>query len=327
MESPLLQIRNLKTYFYVRKGVVKAADGVTFRLQRGETLGVVGESGCGKSITALSIMRLISPPGRIVDGEILLKGKDILKIPSHLMRNIRGNEISMIFQEPMTSLNPVFTIGRQVSEAIMTHQNLGKKDALEKSIEMLELVGIASPEERVWDYPHQLSGGQRQRVMIAMALSCRPSLLIADEPTTALDVTIQAQILDLMLKLQQDQGTSAILITHDLGVIAEMAQRVAVMYAGNIVEEADVRTLFKRPLHPYTQGLLQSIPYLRKKGEKRKGKKLHEIAGVVPSLLNLPPGCRFYPRCSAKNEKCRGENPQLGSVEEGHFVRCWLYDR
>jgi len=324
MESSLFQLKGLRTYFFVRKGVVKAADGVTFELKRGDMLGVVGESGCGKSVTALSIMRLISPPGRIVDGEILLKGKDILKIPPHLMPKIRGNEISMIFQEPMTSLNPVFTIGRQVSEAIVSHQNLGKKDALEKSIEMLNLVGIASPEERIHDYPHQLSGGQRQRVMIAMALSCRPSLLIADEPTTALDVTIQAQILDLILKLKQNQGTSVILITHNLGVIAEMAQRVVVMYAGTIMEEADVHTLFKRPLHPYTQGLLKSIPRLREKGEKGGGEKLHEIPGVVPSLLNLPPGCRFYPRCSLKNEKCTREEPPLQAIDEGHFVRCWL---
>ncbi|MBW2059895.1 MAG: ABC transporter ATP-binding protein [Deltaproteobacteria bacterium] len=324
MESPLLQVRNLKTYFFVRKGTIKAADGLSFDLERGETLGVVGESGCGKSVTALSIMRLISPPGRIVEGEILLKGRDILKTPSHLMPEIRGNEISMVFQEPMTSLNPVFTIGRQVSEAIMTHQRLGKKEALEKTIEMLELVGIASPEKRIDDYPHQLSGGQRQRVMIAMALSCRPSLLIADEPTTALDVTIQAQILDLILKLKQDQGTSGILITHDLGVIAEMAQRVLVMYAGKIVEEADVRSLFKSPLHPYTRGLLASIPYLRKSGEVSGGKRLKEIPGVVPSLLDLPPGCAFCPRCSLKSERCGREEPPLKMVDRGHRVRCWL---
>lgn len=324
MERSLLQVRNLKTYFFVRKGVIKAADGVTFGLERGETLGVVGESGCGKSVTALSIMRLISLPGRIVEGEILLKGRDILKISPRLMPSMRGNEVSMIFQEPMTSLNPVFTVGRQVSEAIMTHQNLGKKDALEKSIEMLELVGIASPEKRVDDYPHQLSGGQRQRVMIAMALSCKPSLLIADEPTTALDVTIQAQILDLILKLKEDQGTSGLLITHDLGVIAEMAQRVVVMYAGKIVEEADVHTLFKRPLHPYTQGLLKSIPYLKNKGERSGAKKLHEIPGVVPNLLNLPPGCTFCPRCSLKNEKCAREEPSLRVIDEGHLVSCWL---
>ena len=229
MEAPLLEVKKLKTYFFVRKGVVKAADGVSFEIHRGETLGIVGESGCGKTITGLSIMRLISPPGRIVDGEILLKGKDVLKVPMHQMPSIRGNEISMIFQEPMTSLNPVFPIGRQISEAILTHQDLGKKDALKKTSEMLNLTGIASPEKRIQDYPHQLSGGQRQRVMIAMALSCQPSLLIADEPTTALDVTIQAQILDLILKLKQDQGASVILITHDLGVVAEMAQRVIVM--------------------------------------------------------------------------------------------------
>jgi peptide/nickel transport system ATP-binding protein/oligopeptide transport system ATP-binding protein len=324
MELPLLEVRDLKTYFFVRRGVLRAADGITFEIKRGETLGVVGESGCGKTITALSVMRLISPPGRIVDGEILLKGNDILKIPPRLVPTIRGKEISMIFQEPMTSLNPVFTIGRQVSEAIMTHQDLRKKEATEKSVAMLDLVGIPSPEKRVHDYPHQLSGGQRQRVMIAMALSCRPSLLIADEPTTALDVTIQAQILDLILKLKEDQGTAVILITHDLGVIAEMAQRVVVMYAGKIVEESDVYTLFKRPLHPYTLGLLKSIPYLRKKGEQGGNKKLYEIPGVVPSLVSLPPGCQFYPRCSFRTEKCTCEAPPLRAVDPGHLVSCWL---
>lgn len=324
MKTPLLQIKNLKVSFFVRKGVVKAVDGVSLAANEGETVGIVGESGSGKSITALSIIRLISPPGRIVGGEILLKEKDILKINIKHMLNIRGNEVSMIFQEPMTSLNPVFNIGRQVSEAIMIHQKLNKKDALNKSIDMLKKVGIPSPEKRLHDYPHQLSGGMRQRVMIAMALSCEPSLLIADEPTTALDVTIQAQILDLILKMKEDRGTSVILITHDLGVVAEMAQRVLVMYAGKIVEEADVRTLFKRPLHPYTQGLLVSIPYLQTEVGVSKKTKLQEIPGIVPSLLNLPPGCKFHPRCSLKIEKCTREEPALKPAEKGHLVRCWL---
>jgi len=324
MKTPLLQIKNLKVSFFVRKGVVKAVDGVSLVANEGETVGIVGESGSGKSITALSIIRLISPPGRIVGGEILLKEKDILKINIKHMLNIRGNEVSMIFQDPMTSLNPVFNIGRQVSEAIMIHQKLNKKDALNKSIDMLKRVGIPLPEKRLHDYPHQLSGGMRQRVMIAMALSCEPSLLIADEPTTALDVTIQAQILDLILKMKEDRGTSVILITHDLGVVAEMAQRVLVMYAGKIVEEADVRTLFKRPLHPYTQGLLVSIPYLQTEGGVSKKTKLQEIPGIVPSLLNLPPGCKFHPRCSLTIEKCTREEPALKPAEKGHLVRCWL---
>jgi len=324
MKAPLLQIKNLKVSFFVRKGVVKAVDGVSLAVNEGETVGIVGESGSGKSITALSIIRLISPPGRIVGGEILLKEKDILKINIKHMLNIRGNEVSMIFQDPMTSLNPVFNIGRQVSEAIMIHQKLNKKDALNKSIDMLKRVGIPLPEKRLHDYPHQLSGGMRQRVMIAMALSCEPSLLIADEPTTALDVTIQAQILDLILKMKEDRGTSVILITHDLGVVAEMAQRVLVMYAGKIVEEADVRTLFKRPLHPYTQGLLVSIPYLQTEGGVSKKTKLQEIPGIVPSLLNLPPGCKFHPRCSLTIEKCTREEPALKPAEKGHLVRCWL---
>lgn len=325
MEVPLLTVRDLRTHFFLRKGVVKAADAVSFEVGKGETLGIVGESGCGKSVTVLSIMRLISPPGRIVGGKVLLKGKDILNLPDRLMPMIRGKEVSMIFQEPMTSLNPVFTIGRQVAEAIMTHHRVGKREALDRSIEMLRLVGIASPEKRVHDYPHQLSGGQRQRVMIAMALSCDPSLLIADEPTTALDVTIQAQILDLIRKLKQDQGTSVIHITHDLGIIAEMAERVVVMYAGKIVEGASVHNLFKQPLHPYTQGLLKSIPYLRQGGGEGRKTRLNEIPGNVPDLLNLPPGCKFYPRCVYQFEKCTKEEPLLRPVEDGHLVRCWLH--
>jgi oligopeptide/dipeptide ABC transporter ATP-binding protein len=328
MGMPLLELKGLRTYFFVRQGVVKAVDNVTWHINKGETLGIVGESGCGKSVTALSIMRLISSPGRIVGGEILFNKKDILNMPIRLMQKVRGNEISMIFQEPMTSLNPVFTIGRQISEAIMIHQNLKKKEALNRSIEMLEKVGIASPDQRIHDHPHQLSGGQRQRVMIAMALSCRPNLLIADEPTTALDVTIQAQILDLIIKLKQDQGTSVLLITHDLGVIAEITQQVVVMYAGRIVEQADVYTVFKNPLHPYTQGLLKSIPFLRREGEKTgKRKKLIEIPGTVPSLLGFLPGCRFSSRCSYKIEKCTQEEPSLNVVENGHLASCWLLDK
>lgn len=328
MGIPLLELKNLRTYFFVRQGVVKAVDNVNWHIDKGETLGIVGESGCGKSVTALSIMRLISSPGSIVGGEILFNGKDILKMPLKLMRNIRGNEISMIFQEPMTSLNPVFTIGRQISEAIMIHQNLKKKKALTRSIEMLEKVGIASPDKRIHDYPHQLSGGQRQRVMIAMALACQPNLLIADEPTTALDVTIQAQILNLIIKLKQDQGTSVLLITHDLGVIAEVTQQVVVMYAGKIVEQADVYTVFKNPLHPYTQALLKSIPFLRR-GKKKRGqrKKLIEIPGSVPILWDLVPGCRFLSRCSYKIEMCTQEEPSLNVAEDGHLVSCWLLDK
>jgi oligopeptide/dipeptide ABC transporter ATP-binding protein len=304
---------------------VKAVDGVDLTVKKEEMLGIVGESGCGKSVTVLSIMRLISPPGRIVDGEVFLKGKNILKIPRRLARNFRGNEISMIFQEPMTSLNPVFTIGRQVSEAIVTHQKVGKKEALKKSIDMLNMVGIADPEQRINDYPHQLSGGQRQRVMIAMSLSCRPSLLIADEPTTALDVTIQAQILDLILKLKKEQGTSVIVITHDLGVIAEMAERVLIMYAGKVVEQAEVHALFKNPLHPYTQGLLRAIPYLRIDRAVSGKEKLEEIPGIVPDLLDLPSGCKFRPRCLDAIDKCSKEEPSLKSFENGHLVRCWLW--
>ncbi len=311
----------------MRKGVIKALDGVSFELRRRETLGIVGESGCGKSVTVLSILRLISPPGRIVDGEVLLNGKNLLKIPLQLMQHIRGNEISMIFQDPMTSLNPVFTIGRQISETIMMHQDVSKKDAVGRSIEMLNLVGIDSPEKRIRDYPHHLSGGQRQRAMIAMALSCKPSLLIADEPTTALDVTIQAQIIDLILKLKEDQEASVILITHNLGLVAQMAQRVLVMYAGKAVEEASVHHLFKKALHPYTQGLLKSIPYVRTGGEVPNGSTMHEIPGFVPSLIELPEGCKFHPRCSQKIKKCTREEPFLDAVEEGHFVSCWLFEK
>jgi len=320
MDVSLLQVNDLKTHFFVMNGVVKAVDGVSYGVERGQTLGIVGESGSGKSISALSILRLISSPGRIVGGEILMDGRDILKVPLDKMPDIRGNEVSMIFQEPMTSLNPVFSIGRQVSEAISTHQNLSKRDARDKAAEMLDLVGIVPAGKRLKDYPHQLSGGQRQRVMIAMALSCRPNLLIADEPSTALDVTVQAQILDLIGTLKQEQAMAVILISHDLGVIAEMAQQVVVMYAGKVMEKGGVRDLFKNPAHPYTRSLLKSIPYLQKKGRQQE---LYEIPGVIPSLLALPPGCKFRPRCSVKQERCALEEPPLSTVSDGHRVRCW----
>jgi len=320
----LLRISDLQTYFYTEEGVSKAVDGVDYAIHKGETLGVVGESGCGKSVTALSILRLIpNPPGKIVGGEIWFDGQNLLDLSPHEMRRIRGNKISMIFQEPMTSLNPVFTIGNQIAEALRLHQGLSKREALQRSIEMLQLVGISSPERRVLEYPHQLSGGMRQRAMIAMALSCHPSLLIADEPTTALDVTIQAQILDLMGNLKAELNTAILLITHDLGIIAETAARVVVMYAGKIVEEADVYQLFEHPLHPYTVGLLESIPRLDLGMSKHD--RLQEIRGVVPIPSRLPSGCLFHPRCAHVMDVCRQEPPELTSQAAGHTVRCWLY--
>ncbi len=322
----LLNISGLQTYFYTDEGVSKAVDGVDYYVKKGETLGVVGESGCGKSVTALSVMRLIpQPPGKIIGGDIMFEDQSLLTLSSQQMRKIRGNKISMIFQEPMTSLNPVFTIGNQISEAIQLHQGLSKKGALERSIEMLKLVGISSPEQRVKEYPHQLSGGMRQRAMIAMALSCNPSLLIADEPTTALDVTIQAQILDLMTSIKDEFNTAIILITHDLGVVAETVARVVVMYAGKIVEEADVYHVFENPLHPYTVGLLQSIPRIDLNAMKKE--RLQEISGVVPMPSQLPPGCLFHPRCSQVMDICRNELPELKPHQEKeHKVRCWLYE-
>ncbi len=322
----LLNISGLQTYFYTDEGVSKAVDGVDYYVRKGETLGVVGESGCGKSVTALSVMRLIpQPPGKIIGGDIMFEDQSLLTLSSQQMRKIRGNKISMIFQEPMTSLNPVFTIGNQISEAIQLHQGLSKKGALERSIEMLKLVGISSPEQRVKEYPHQLSGGMRQRAMIAMALSCNPSLLIADEPTTALDVTIQAQILDLMTSIKDEFNTAIILITHDLGVVAETVARVVVMYAGKIVEEADVYHVFENPLHPYTVGLLQSIPRIDLNAMKKE--RLQEISGVVPMPSQLPPGCLFHPRCSQVMDICRNELPELKPHQEKeHKVRCWLYE-
>ena len=322
----LLNIANLQTYFNTEDGVAKAVDGVDYYIRKGETIGVVGESGCGKSVTALSIMRLIpQPPGHIVGGEITFAGQNLLQLSSQEMRKIRGNHISMIFQEPMTSLNPVFTIGSQIAEAVQLHQGLSKKESLNRSIDMLHLVGIPSPAQRIKDYPHQLSGGMRQRAMIAMALSCNPQLLIADEPTTALDVTIQAQILDLMASLKAEFNMAIILITHDLGIVAENVARVVVMYAGKIVEETDVYSIFAEPLHPYTVGLLQSIPRLDLGRSKRD--RLQEIPGAVPRPAHLPSGCLFHPRCPHVMERCRVELPILTSYHATeHKVRCWLYE-
>jgi oligopeptide/dipeptide ABC transporter ATP-binding protein len=324
MEQPLIDIRDLHTQFFTDDGLARAVDGVSYSLQRGETVGVVGESGCGKSVTALSVLRLIpNPPGRIVGGEILFEGNNLLDLSPAEMRRIRGNDISMIFQEPMTSLNPVFTIGNQIAEAVRLHQGLSKKEAINKAIEMLALVGIPVPERRVHEYPHQLSGGMRQRAMIAMALSCNPKVLIADEPTTALDVTIEAQILDLMRNLQSELGTAIIMITHDLGVVAEMARKVVVMYAGKIVEQAPVEDIFAEPNHPYTQGLLQSLPRVDKDatGEKHR---LQEIPGIVPSLLNLPKGCKFASRCPKAMAVCEDEEPVLEQIAPNHYSSCWL---
>ncbi|MGM0598949.1 MAG: ABC transporter ATP-binding protein [Candidatus Rifleibacteriota bacterium] len=325
MAKELLQVKNLKTYFRTEAGEAKAVDGVDFDIFEGEVLGIVGESGSGKSVTALSIMQLIpNPPGDIVDGEIIFEGTDLLdaykKKNYEAIRRIRGNRISMIFQEPMTSLNPVFTIGDQVSEALILHQFMSKQKALDRSAEMLDLVGIPSPRQRLSEYPHQFSGGMRQRVMIAMALACNPSLLIADEPTTALDVTIQAQILELMLEVKgKTQNAAILLITHDMAVVAETCQRVLVMYCGKIQEIADVKTIFDSPEHPYTQGLLSSLP---KPGQKVE--RLATIEGMVPSLFNLPKGCSFCTRCPKKLEKCATVPPEMVEVSPGHFVRCHL---
>lgn len=316
-----MEIRNLKTCFYTEDGVVPAIENVSFSLDKGETIGIVGESGSGKSVTALSVMRLIpNPPGRIECGEIIFEGENLLEKRMDQMRGIRGNDIAMIFQEPMTSLNPVLTVGDQIMEAILLHQKLSKQDAKDKAVHMLRLVGIPSPERRVNDYPHQMSGGMRQRVMIAMALSCNPKLLIADEPTTALDVTVQAQILELMMALKDDLGTSVMLITHDLGVIAETADKVVVMYAGNVVEKAGVRELFREPAHPYTMGLLGSIPKLNE-----DSKRLQSIEGVVPSPFNMPKGCRFSPRCGHAMDICREREPVFAKIADGHHVSCWKY--
>jgi oligopeptide/dipeptide ABC transporter ATP-binding protein len=323
-KKPLLEVRNLKTYFYTEDGIVKAVDGVDFVVYPGEVLGLVGESGCGKSVTSLSIMRLIAQPGKIIEGEILFAGKDLLKLSESEMTHMRGDRISMIFQQPQSSLNPVYKAGDQITEVLNVHKDFKKEAAYARMIELLKMVGIAEPERRADAYPHELSGGMAQRIMIAMALACAPELLIADEPTTALDVTIQAQILDLMRDLREKIGTTIILITHDLGVIAEMADRVAVMYASAIVEAAEVNALFDKPLHPYTVGLIGSIPVLGKIKDK-----LDVIPGSVPNLINLPPGCRFAPRCQARIQYgltiCTDNNPELREVLAGHTVRCWLY--
>jgi peptide/nickel transport system ATP-binding protein/oligopeptide transport system ATP-binding protein len=320
--APLLQVEHLVTSFHTDRGTVKAVDDVSFSVDAGKTLALVGESGCGKSVTALSIMRLIPvPPGKITSGRILFDGTDLLRLSESEMRRVRGNKISMIFQEPMTSLNPVFRVGDQIAEVLELHEKLSRKEALDRAVDLLRMVGIPSPETRIRDYPHQMSGGMRQRVMIAMALACNPRLLIADEPTTALDVTIQAQILELMDELRRTTGTAVLLITHDLGVVAETAEHVVVMYAGRVVEEAPVRELFHHPMHPYTQGLLRSIPSLVHE-EKRR---LEAIPGVVPSLLALPVGCKFNDRCGFVMPRCHEEEPPLMALQPGHSVRCWLH--
>jgi len=318
----LLQVKDLRTHFYTDAGVVKAVDGVDLEIHKGETLGVVGESGSGKSITAMSIMRLIPvPPGKIVSGEVIFNGKDLIKASEREMMKIRGNDIAMIFQDPMTSLNPVLTVGEQIMEAIVLHQKVGRSAAEKKAIEMLKTVGIPESETRVNNYPHQFSGGMRQRVMIAMALSCNPKLLIADEPTTALDVTIQAQILSLMNKLKDDFGTAIMLITHDLGVVAELCQKVLVMYAGNTVEYTDSSTLFATPKHPYTWGLLGSLPKL----DESEKQRLEPIEGQPPDLRHLPQGCNFAPRCKHRIPICEQQKPVLREIEPGHMVSCFLY--
>ena len=317
-EADLLAVKGLRTYFFTGDGVVKAVDGVTFTIEDGKTLGVVGESGCGKSITAMSILRLIGRPGRIVDGEVLLAGRNLVKVSEEEMRDVRGNVISMIFQEPMTSLNPVFNCGDQIAEAVALHEHLSQKEATNRAIEMLAAVGIPDPKRRASEYPHQLSGGMRQRVMIAMALSTNPALLIADEPTTALDVTIQAQILELMKEMRRRNRMAIMLITHDLGVVAEMADEIVVMYAGKVVEQSDADTIFERPHHPYTKGLLASIPRL---GERRK--RLEVIRGVVPNPLNLPTGCLFKRRCPYAMPIC-DTDPPLQRIGPNPISRCWL---
>ena len=321
----LLQLQNLKTYFFTFEGVAKAVDDVSFYLDKGKVLGIVGESGCGKSVMAQSIMRLIPiPPGKIVDGRILFDGLNLVDLPFEDLRLIRGKRIAMIFQEPMTSLNPVYTIGNQISEMFMLHEKRSRHESWDRAIEMLHKVQIPAPERRVHEYPHQLSGGMRQRAMIAMALACNPEILIADEPTTALDVTIQAQILELMMKLQEDFDTAIMMITHDLGVIAEIAKRVVVMYAGKVVEEGSTQAIFEDPKHPYTRGLLKSIPKLGERASHGR-QRLQEIAGIVPSLYELPAGCRFVPRCPHAMEICRQEIPELIDLGDQHSVRCYLY--
>ncbi|OGO11714.1 MAG: peptide ABC transporter ATP-binding protein [Chloroflexi bacterium RBG_19FT_COMBO_47_9] len=323
MEEAVLRVKNLKTYFYVDDGVIPGVDDVSFDLKKGETLAIVGESGCGKSVTALSILRIIqAPPGRIINGEILFNGKDLLKLSNHAMRNVRGNDISMIFQEPMTSLNPVFTVGYQICQPLKFHQHLKKDAARVQAIEMIKLVGISSPERVVDQYPHQLSGGMRQRIMIAMALACRPHVLIADEPTTALDVTIQAQILRLIMDMKEELNTSVIFITHDLGVVAETSDNVMVMYAGQAVEYATCDQIFRKPLHPYTMGLLESIPKLHE-----DVKRLYMIRGMVPHASEFSKGCRFADRCDNCMQRCIDDAPELYDVGDGRHVRCFIFEK
>jgi oligopeptide transport system ATP-binding protein len=322
MAERLLDIRNLKTHFFTDEGVVRAVDGVDMHIAKGETLGVVGESGCGKSVTALSVMKLIpQPPGKIVEGQILYNGQDLVTLPANRMRKIRGKEISMIFQEPMTSLNPVFTCGEQIAEALRLHEGLGRREAMAKTVDMLKLVHIPNAERRVKEYPHQLSGGMRQRVMIAMSLALDPDVLIADEPTTALDVTVQAQVMDLLAEIQSERHMGLILITHDLGVVAEVADRIAVMYAGRIVEHADVHSLYANPCHPYTRALLESIPRV-----DTKGTTLRAIRGLPPSLTRIPPGCPFHPRCPMAADVCTDAVPALDVLPGGRSSACLFAD-
>ncbi|MEX2238295.1 MAG: ABC transporter ATP-binding protein [Dehalococcoidia bacterium] len=321
--APLLQVKDLRTYFFTEDGVVKAVDGVTYDINEGETLGLVGESGCGKSVSALSLLRLIpNPPGKIVDGQILFEGEDLLQMDDDEMRHVRGNRIAMIFQEPMTSLNPVLTIGRQLTEALELHLKMDRSASTARAVELLELVGIPEASRRITDYPHQFSGGMRQRVMIAMALSCNPKLLLADEPTTALDVTIQAQVLEILARLSKEFGTAVIIITHNLGVVARYADRVNVMYAGKVIETADANELYSNPRHPYTLGLLKSVPRL----DQLRKDKLDPIEGVPPDMVNLPPGCPFFPRCAFRSDKCREEYPPMVEVGAGHTAACWHTD-
>ena len=317
----LLQVKDLRTYFYTDEGIVKAVDGVSYDVKEGETLALVGESGCGKSVSALALLKLIPiPPGRIVSGEVLFDGEDLVKLEEDEIRKIRGNRISMVFQEPMTSLNPVLTIGKQLTEALELHLKLDKEAAMARAVQLLEMVGVAEADRRVGEYPHQFSGGMRQRVMIAMAMACNPKLLIADEPTTALDVTIQAQVLEVMARLSREFGTAVIIITHNLGVVARYADRVNVMYAGKIIETSSAETVYADPRHPYTLGLLNSVPRL----DQQTDEKLIPIEGLPPDLARLPPGCSFYPRCTFRIDRCREEYPPLQLVAENHYAACWV---
>ena len=322
--APLLQVRDLRTSFFTDDGELKAVDGISYDIEEGETLGLVGESGCGKSVSALSLLRLIpSPPGKIIGGEVIFEGEDLLKVDEDEIRHVRGNKIAMVFQEPMTSLNPVLTIGRQLTEGLELHLDMDSSSATKRAVQLLEMVGIAEAETRIRDYPHQFSGGMRQRVMIAMALSCNPKLVLADEPTTALDVTIQAQVLEILARLTRELGTSIMIITHNLGVVARYADRVNVMYAGRIVETASAKRLYANPKHPYTLGLLTSVPRL----DQERKQKLQVIEGVPPDLINLPEGCAFYDRCTFRVDRCKAEAPPLMPVEDKHLAACWEWQR